>query len=218
MLGDSLKFSFATSATDFTSTTAKTTFYFPKGRWCQIYPVKPKGVQACTMIAADAQSSVQLPQLLDSAYVHLREGHIVPYQDAASASPQPLTVTDLNSGSQTEFYGNLNSVKNPLDGTNTYATGYVAFDADNSGDQAEDQVTLMKVEVKDIKTQNNAIDLGIVFTHVDPSKAGTKYVAGTGAQNLGKITLMGAKQIYDKSQLSVAIVTYIDKDGKTVAG
>lgn len=76
MLGDSLKFSFDPTTLDFkTSTTSS--FYFPEGKWCQMFPAITTG-NPCFEVT-EPNTFKSMPLSLEAAYVHMKEGSIVPY-------------------------------------------------------------------------------------------------------------------------------------------
>ena len=73
---------------------------------------------------------VTMPALLDTAFVHLREGKLVAWQDAPTAKATSVAAL---AAIPTNFYANLAQVAKPLSGSNVYATGSIAFDLDGSG-------------------------------------------------------------------------------------
>lgn len=78
MLGDALKASIETRT--LTPVNNMSTFYFPPGGWCQIFPA-PVDNTTCWRNATG--QNVTLQSKLKDYYIHLREGFIVPHQDAA---------------------------------------------------------------------------------------------------------------------------------------
>jgi len=72
MIGSALK----TSINVKNLTQATTQFYFPKGTWCSLFA--PIG----NCITMNASQYVELPSRINESFVHLREGFIVPMQDA----------------------------------------------------------------------------------------------------------------------------------------
>jgi len=83
MLGGALKTS--VNAKNLTATT--TNFYFPAGTWCSVFA--PVG--DCFYNAVS--QNVSLASGLDKSFVHLREGYIVPMQDAVALKAK--TTVDL---------------------------------------------------------------------------------------------------------------------------
>jgi len=76
MLGDSLKFSFDPTTLDFETTTTSQ-FYFPEGKWCQVFPIVA-GKNPCFEVT-DPNHYETMPLSIDAAYLHMKEGSIVPF-------------------------------------------------------------------------------------------------------------------------------------------
>jgi alpha-glucosidase (family GH31 glycosyl hydrolase) len=74
MLGDALKLSVLADKVDQNSTL----FHFPAGTWCDI----SRGNFSDTCFTLAAAASKELPSFAFNYYVHLREGYIVPKQEA----------------------------------------------------------------------------------------------------------------------------------------
>jgi alpha-glucosidase (family GH31 glycosyl hydrolase) len=83
MLGGALK----TSVNAKSLNATMTNFYFPAGTWCSVFA--PVG----NCIYNAVSQNVSLPSGLDQSYVHLREGYIVPMQDAVAINAK--TTADL---------------------------------------------------------------------------------------------------------------------------
>ena len=54
-----------------------TDFYFPKGTWCSLFA--PAVGQCMTF---NTSANYTLPSQVNESFVHLREGYIIPMQDA----------------------------------------------------------------------------------------------------------------------------------------
>lgn len=67
-----------------------TNFYFPKGTWCSLFA---PNVGDC--ITATQSQNFSLSSRVNESYVHLREGYVVPMQDATAIGAR--TTKDLQS-------------------------------------------------------------------------------------------------------------------------
>jgi hypothetical protein len=77
MLGRSLKLSIKTSKNN-DWTTESNAYFFPKGIWCDIlHPTT-----SCVSVFTESEMQIQ-PAGIKDYQVHLREGHIVPFQNAS---------------------------------------------------------------------------------------------------------------------------------------
>jgi hypothetical protein len=76
LLGEALKLSIETTTLDFTSSRA---YYFPKDRWCRVYPEVNTPADDCFDSPGGANGYKTFPTTLESYYIHLRNGYIVPY-------------------------------------------------------------------------------------------------------------------------------------------
>lgn len=83
MIGSGLK-----TSVNAKSLTANTTdFYFPAGTWCSLFA--PVG----DCISNEIGQTVTLNSRLNESYAHIREGHVIPMQDATSMNVK--TTVDL---------------------------------------------------------------------------------------------------------------------------
>lgn len=111
MLGEALKFSALATTLDQNTTD----FYFPKGYWCNIVtPTAP------CFDHTNGGASVTLSSYASDYYVHLRDGYIVPYQDAFAAGAS--TTADMQS------YPVELHINPTCDADSCVATGYVYND------------------------------------------------------------------------------------------
>lgn len=78
LLGDALKLSMETTTLDF-ETYPSRQYYFPKGRWCRILPPVEDPAKDCFDSDGGADGYQTFPSTLDSYYIHLRNGYILPY-------------------------------------------------------------------------------------------------------------------------------------------
>lgn len=152
MLGKALKFSFDTKEYDFSKTIAPTEFYFPMGTWCQVYPaVTTKS--PCVAVTDDQPMTLGTETKIDSAYIHLRSGMIIPHQDSSiMVDDKPiLSVHQLNHEAATNLIINPTVVATPFPvvGTVDFATGTVAVDMDGSGDALAENVSVTKVTLSE---------------------------------------------------------------------
>ena len=83
MIGSALK----TAINAVNLTVSTTDFYFPKGTWCSLF--EPVG--ECLYFSQSQMHT--LPSRINESYVHLREGYIVPMQDATALGAR--TTVDL---------------------------------------------------------------------------------------------------------------------------
>lgn len=83
MIGQALK----TSVNAVNLTQTETEFYFPQGTWCSLF--EPIG----ECIKPEISQKYPLPSTIKDAYVHLREGFIVPLQNATAIGAR--TTKDL---------------------------------------------------------------------------------------------------------------------------
>lgn len=83
MLGDALKLSINSD----TEKSETTDFYFPAGTWCDIHSPETKCLSLTT------GQKVNLPSKAYDYGLHLREGYLVPYQNAAAL--EAMTTVDL---------------------------------------------------------------------------------------------------------------------------
>jgi hypothetical protein len=74
MIGPALK----TSINAVNLTQSMTDFYFPQGTWCSLF--EPIG--QCLVVNASA--TLTLPSRINESFVHLREGYIIPMQNASA--------------------------------------------------------------------------------------------------------------------------------------
>jgi len=81
LLGDALKLSMDTTTLDFVNNTEKE-YYFPKDRWCRILPPIVDVTKDCFDSEGDDKGYQTFETKLESYYIHLRNGYILPYQDA----------------------------------------------------------------------------------------------------------------------------------------
>ena len=84
MIGSALKT--AINAVNLTQST--TQFYFPKGTWCSVFAPT---IGECLYF--NQSQKYTLPSRINESYVHLREGYIVPMQDATALGVR--TTVDL---------------------------------------------------------------------------------------------------------------------------
>lgn len=85
-LGKALKASILVNTTDLDPNQDHfSTFYFPQGRYCQIYPPADASNPDYCFTASDDDPDSKNKTLrtkLEDYYLHLREGSILPYQEA----------------------------------------------------------------------------------------------------------------------------------------
>jgi hypothetical protein len=126
MLGESIKFSFNPSM----NFDEEAKFYFPEGRWCQVYP-EEKEKNPCQDFAdskgfmpgpKDGQGNyTPLKNGFELYFLHMKAGAIVPYQEAVGTV---LNVSGLNDLATSYRFGTP---------TTAVTQGYVAFDVNGSG-------------------------------------------------------------------------------------
>jgi alpha-glucosidase (family GH31 glycosyl hydrolase) len=81
LLGDAMKLSMETTTLDFVKYPQRQ-YYFPKDRWCQILPALTKASTDCFDSPGDADGYLTLDSNIEAYYIHLRNGYVLPYQDA----------------------------------------------------------------------------------------------------------------------------------------
>mmetsp|Transcript_30773 Transcript_30773/g.30265 ORF Transcript_30773/g.30265 Transcript_30773/m.30265 type:complete len:324 (+) Transcript_30773:586-1557(+) len=124
LLGDALKISMQTGDADDQITT--TSYYFPRGKWCQVIPFMTDASTDCFDLT-DGGAHKDLPSTLLDYQLHLRAGYILPMQDASSVL-QSYDLQALN----TNFYlipDTANTDKSTsLSSMNAAASGYIYYD------------------------------------------------------------------------------------------
>lgn len=85
LLGDHLKASVET--TNLTKSDG-VDFYFPTGTWCQIIPYMVSNFRECINNTMNNGTNVTLRSHMEDYYVHLREGSILPIQNATEHKTQ----------------------------------------------------------------------------------------------------------------------------------
>jgi alpha-glucosidase (family GH31 glycosyl hydrolase) len=203
LLGDSLKFSFNSTAVDFSDAKAMDTFYFPEGSWCQVHPVPT--TYACFEATSDVSTRKrQYASTIDSAYIHMKQGAIVPFQEASN---EVINTSSLNKLA-TSYY----MIPNSSD--NTPSVGYVAFDADGTGKALEDQVRTYELTLEKAVVDKKYTELRIDIKMISGPTPGDKYVdAASPSENWGTMTIMDAKSIYESVKFNFAEFYYIKEDG-----
>lgn len=81
LLGDALRLSMETTTLNFTAYPQRQ-YYFPQDRWCQILPALKNPATDCFDSPGGANGYLNLTSTIDSYYIHLRNGYILPFQDA----------------------------------------------------------------------------------------------------------------------------------------
>jgi len=84
MIGDSLKVSVLSDKTG----QDHADFYFPAGTWCDIF-------RAETPCFDSKGENITMNTRPTDAYVHIRQGKIVPFQDVINLKRNTLTTKDL---------------------------------------------------------------------------------------------------------------------------
>lgn len=69
---------------DFMKGPSSTKYYFPKERWCRIFPAVTTPADDCFDSPGGANGYKELENKLESYYIHLRNGYIIPHQDATA--------------------------------------------------------------------------------------------------------------------------------------
>lgn len=96
MLGPSLKLSVQSGALSQNSTE----FYFPTGKWCDVYCRADKN---CCLTAPQGGQKQALQTLYPfQAYLHIREGHIVPMQNATDLAKHPFQAPNNTASKELE--------------------------------------------------------------------------------------------------------------------
>jgi len=204
MLGESLKFSFNPTSMDFGKDESH--FFFPEGKWCQIFPVVTTD-KACfnspvggmLMKGEDGKSTIKVT--IDQAYVHMPEGAIVPITNVEGKAVTVSQVMDL----PTSFL--LGPPKDEL------TTGYLAFDEDGSGSASDDSVFTMRL-TSQLQAVSGEHAIYLNFTQIGGTPRGEKYVpAESKSQNLGMITVFDVADLYLVQDYNVAQCFYLDNTG-----
>jgi hypothetical protein len=82
LLGEALKVSIETTNLDFMKGPSSRKFYFPKDRWCRILPTLADPATDCFDSPGGDTGYQTLNTNLEDYYIHLRNGYILPFQDA----------------------------------------------------------------------------------------------------------------------------------------
>jgi len=127
MLGDSLKLSF--NPTSMNYGVDESNFFFPAGKWCQIYPKLSTG-NPCRNVKEGGEylkgeNDAQLTVEEDQIYIHMTEGSIVPLTQVDGKAVSVAQAMDL----PTSFY-----LGPP---TTALSSGYLAFDQNGNGDDLQ---------------------------------------------------------------------------------
>ena len=128
LLGDALKLSMETENLDFMTKTSTRKYYFPQGRWCQILPPVANPATDCFDSPGGDTGTLTYETKLDSYWIHLRNGYMVPYQDATLNKVRKTLDLETHF---TDFYALPLSDNTPMTlskTVNAVARGYLIFD------------------------------------------------------------------------------------------
>lgn len=203
MLGDSLKFSFDASTMDFENNKSSL-FYFPQGKWCQLYPAPADSNPCFTIDKPNTYKELALS--VDAAYIHMKEGSIVPYQHTAD---KIINVASLMDRPTDYVFG-------PPSGE--VAKGYVAFDSDGSGAAPQDEVVTYEI-TSQIAFEEDEHLIIIEFNHFSGPKPGDKYEAAkSAAEKLGKFVIYDVAGLYAVTAYNEVQIFYTGADGTEKLG
>ena len=207
LLGSALKLSMETTSLDFTQSR---NYYFPKDRWCRIYPEIQSLKDDCFDSPGGANGYQSFPTTLESYYIHLRNGYIVPYQDAPGHKVRKtLDLTTFG----TDFYAlPLDPVSTPK--STALALGHLYFDdgvsviADDASNYKRFDIALTQSDDK--KTMTFVVVPSGNMKQPDPLPAdhsvGTIYVLWASKSGLSSIKSVTLTKL-DKTTVAITPAT-----------
>lgn len=133
LLGNALKVSMETTNLDFMKGPSSRKYYFPQDRWCRIFPEIQNLAEDCFDSPGGDNGYQTLVTTLESYYIHLRNGYVLPYQNvnALEGTDKKVRRTGDLEKIPTDLY--ILPVQNNVDMTlsktvSAVARGYLFFD------------------------------------------------------------------------------------------
>lgn len=213
MLGESIKVSFNPSMKFLDGKKDDiSSFYFPEGKWCQIYPeVKDKnpcsdfkdghGFMTGYETKDGKQVAVPLQNSFEQFFVHMKAGAIVPYQEAVGDT---LNASGLSTLPTSYRFGTPTTEK---------SHGFVAFDDDGSGSSA--MVRTYSI-TQQLITAGANVEIQIEFAQTSgPAPKATYEPAKNTNEHLGKLYFydVAGAQKDEVHSFNYCDVIYLKSDG-----